>query len=640
MKLKSLVAVALGAVAFTSTAATPHPVGSKVIANGFEYTVAGENLITNGDFSDGFNGWSDGAWNTPTSSNFSIVSNGPTGDAYIRANGHEGANSAKSLRRNVQLEAGKTYVLSFVYKTNPGQDINCAVIGLVNGAQTDADQNVISYVPKSTLWTTASYVFTATETNNFASMKFCWLRNQSNYDGFCATDFFLAEATPTTTLTGSQMLVDDSRYNVLSENLIENGDFSNGFAGWKTGDNKTDLSTKGWELLDGGPHGNGAYIKVKPGTEGNNSRGSSTSFSLMKVVKLDPAKTYVLSFWDKAVDAGDNARVTQSNKESSNDNHRLYTCSKANNWGMHAIVVRPTEAEPYLVINLAWMTAGASFTDFKLVEVEDAYNGNAYRIKQANTGLYWACAKQGNVNQVLVAEPDQEGYEYTFLFDQAAINAFRPSAFNLTCADGRTVRRCTDSEGKWNVWYTDYNRNDERAMFNVREIGGRLFMFNHSSNNILATDGTTSNSAIYNDKGYNKVANGKFTAVIELEPAEYAFTNRWIKEEAAPAEQLYNDRLQHSENIGTHLANLRNILDEAYDVTGCTSVDDIRAKVQAVKDAANEFDTNTLGVTDINSDTNAPVQYFDINGRPVAAEDLTSGVYILRQGSKVAKVVR
>lgn len=48
----------------------------------------------------------------------------------------------------------------------------------------------------------------------------------------------------------------------------------------------------------------------------------------------------------------------------------------------------------------------------------------------------------------------------------------------------------------------------------------------------------------------------------------------------------------------------------------------------------------SAGITDvtIDNDNNAPVEYYNLNGVRVNANDLTSGIYVRRQGSKVSKV--
>lgn len=48
---------------------------------------------------------------------------------------------------------------------------------------------------------------------------------------------------------------------------------------------------------------------------------------------------------------------------------------------------------------------------------------------------------------------------------------------------------------------------------------------------------------------------------------------------------------------------------------------------------------DTSGITDIEADGNAPVEYFNLQGMPVNADNLTPGIYIRRQGGKVTKIL-
>ena len=47
---------------------------------------------------------------------------------------------------------------------------------------------------------------------------------------------------------------------------------------------------------------------------------------------------------------------------------------------------------------------------------------------------------------------------------------------------------------------------------------------------------------------------------------------------------------------------------------------------------------DTSGIADIEADGNAPVEYFNLQGMPVNADNLTPGIYIRRQGSNVTKI--
>ena len=54
---------------------------------------------------------------------------------------------------------------------------------------------------------------------------------------------------------------------------------------------------------------------------------------------------------------------------------------------------------------------------------------------------------------------------------------------------------------------------------------------------------------------------------------------------------------------------------------------------------ANSTTTGVEGIANDNASANAPVEFFNINGVSVNADNLTPGLYIRRQGTKVEKVI-
>ena len=76
------------------------------------YKVTGENLITNGSFDDGVNGWFNGTWSTAVASDYVISETGGfDGGAYISISAG-GASTNTTLRNHAQVEPGKTYLFS------------------------------------------------------------------------------------------------------------------------------------------------------------------------------------------------------------------------------------------------------------------------------------------------------------------------------------------------------------------------------------------------------------------------------------------------------------------------------------------------------------------------------------------------
>lgn len=621
MNLKPIFAAALALCSLRGYAADA-AVGTDVIANGFSYTVQSANLITNGDFSQGFAGWTNGAGGELSNMYFAVQSGSPTGGTYIRVMEDGGTIGEKSLGRGVTLEAGKTYVLSFYHK---GVGSEYLRVGLSKDNPTTESKRLYE-LPTHDMWEQVSIAFNTTEDYNTLVLKFAWAKDA------CFSDFFLAEAAPHFA-AGTEMFSDRSRWKIVGDNLIANCDFTDGLNGWTAGDGKTALSAQGWDIVDGGPFG-GKCIVVK----GNG--GSSTEYSIKQVYQLTPGKTYAVAFWYKDVADESFARVGLSSAVLDADEQRVVKLGYSTLWRQAIEFVRPTVDRPYLVMNFAWLGAGqSSFADFRLLEVENAYAGRAFRIKQAETGLYWATAQQGEVNQVLVANDGKEGYDYTFLFDATGPKSARVG-ISIGSSDGRLLHRRTDAE-KWNVHYSDRDPNEISTNFNIKEIGTRLFIKNEDSNNILGTDAIEDDAKIFNDKGFNKVVNGKNTSVVELEEVPYAFSNRWICEVAAPAETFYAST-EAGEGEGQYPAEARDAFRKALDdAKGATlnSRDDIRAAIASVKAAFDTYKKAVNGASAIDTiDASADASYTDLLGRPVSAD--ARGILIRRQGNKVGKVMR
>ena len=87
--------------------------GKTITVDGKRYTIASDNLIPNGDFSEGFAGWFDcsnygDSAVTATAANFEIL-----GDGTVKALDHTGNAGAGSLYRTWAIETGKTYAITF-----------------------------------------------------------------------------------------------------------------------------------------------------------------------------------------------------------------------------------------------------------------------------------------------------------------------------------------------------------------------------------------------------------------------------------------------------------------------------------------------------------------------------------------------
>lgn len=163
--------------------------GDKITTDNGVYVVNGDNIIANGDFSDGLNGWKAGDNSDLTADNFEIVADGgPDGGACIKALGGAGSGSNKTIKTGWAIETGKTYVFSvWAYRTSSGMSSNTqySQVWLSNSA-TGADTEIGKITYTADTWVKSQFVFTADKPYFVA--KFAWLNAASSF-----AYFYLAE---------------------------------------------------------------------------------------------------------------------------------------------------------------------------------------------------------------------------------------------------------------------------------------------------------------------------------------------------------------------------------------------------------------------------------------------------------------
>lgn len=87
--------------------------GDKIETSDGIYVVAGDNLIPNPTFDEGFANWETGGNQELSEENFEIVSEGGAdGGAYLLAKGSGGSSSAAAIKKGWAVEEGKTYLFS------------------------------------------------------------------------------------------------------------------------------------------------------------------------------------------------------------------------------------------------------------------------------------------------------------------------------------------------------------------------------------------------------------------------------------------------------------------------------------------------------------------------------------------------
>ena len=143
--------------------------------------ITGENLVQNGDFSKGLEGWTDAAGNGPSADVWSMEEGlGPNGENVIKS--MNGSTSDAALCRSWQMNGG-TYVVLYDIK---GQgtastgivsdksnciDIFVSSTGALIKSTADGDVDVSSVYGFKDVWSTVGYTFTA-EANQFLVAHF------------------------------------------------------------------------------------------------------------------------------------------------------------------------------------------------------------------------------------------------------------------------------------------------------------------------------------------------------------------------------------------------------------------------------------------------------------------------------------
>ncbi len=220
----------------------------------------GGDLIKNGNFETGdATGWE--TWQSTTISD-AAKQNGEYG-AHIKGDGGWGG----MLNQSVDLESGKTYILSFSYKVN-ANGFNWKL------EKTGGSGNYVADWCSAGAWTTVTKEFTA-ETDK-AMLNFCGAGNGTAEDAYIDDVSIVEKPKPL-------------------EGLIVNGDFESSPAGI------------GWEKWQSTEF---TAAAKKNGTLGAHVKGDGGWGGLLnQTIDLVSGKTYILSFWYKANTNGFNWKL-------------------------------------------------------------------------------------------------------------------------------------------------------------------------------------------------------------------------------------------------------------------------------------------------------------------------------------------
>ncbi len=154
-------------------------VGDKVTYNNTTYYLGG-NIISNGDFNYGWNGWTDGTGNSsPAKAKMEILPvAGPDNGAYMRSYDNTGADGNCSLKGSFSIATNTNYQFSVWHKDNGGGWQK----GSLSSDGTTESSEVLN-LSASTDWTKQSGMFASGSYQRFI-LKYRWLAGTAKFDKF------------------------------------------------------------------------------------------------------------------------------------------------------------------------------------------------------------------------------------------------------------------------------------------------------------------------------------------------------------------------------------------------------------------------------------------------------------------------
>ncbi len=154
-------------------------VGSKVTYNNTTYYLGG-NVISNGDFNYGWNGWTDGTGNSsPAKAKMEIIPvAGPDNGAYLRSYDNTGVDGDCSLKGSFSIATNTNYQFSVWHKDNGGGWQK----GSLSSDGTTESSEVLN-LSASTDWTKQSAMFASSSYQQLI-IKYRWLAKTAKFDKF------------------------------------------------------------------------------------------------------------------------------------------------------------------------------------------------------------------------------------------------------------------------------------------------------------------------------------------------------------------------------------------------------------------------------------------------------------------------
>lgn len=152
--------------------------GNVVVVDGKEYYIGG-NIVSNGDFDNGLEGWNDGTGKQASQPGFQNVPFGGVqgdDDAYLQCWMHTGATGEGSLARNFNIDKGCKYYFGIMTKNNTG-----AYQKLSLSADGTEETKVVSNLTDCADWNKQTAIFDS-ETYDKLILRYRWLGSKAQFD--------------------------------------------------------------------------------------------------------------------------------------------------------------------------------------------------------------------------------------------------------------------------------------------------------------------------------------------------------------------------------------------------------------------------------------------------------------------------
>lgn len=283
---------------------------------------------------------------------------------------------------------------------------------------------------------------------------------------------------------GEYIYTPDSKYKATTPNYVNNGDFSNQFAGWSNGsdDSPADPSTSAWRLVtEVGPNGE-TVIESLGDASGN------TLARMWSVEQLGGAGLYVYSYY---INGGQNTGNTSISAGSANylnfyvNNDGTYATNTRNvaeftafgeTWSLVSDTVQLNQGD-FLVMFADRIATGTRLTGFSINKVQEVFDDRLVDAKKEyiNTLLAGPWEDQGSVEET--KEMLQEFYDLLVDDDIDQMNSYM-NEVDVIIEDFLS-RNTASMMGSFTHWYNNTKYQKATKIGDWEFTGGRIYHCNN-----------------------------------------------------------------------------------------------------------------------------------------------------------------